>query len=94
MSDKQQVIRSYPGTVVPSSSDTRVRGNEAGMVVLDEHQPRMSDEQIFCLCHEFPPAVAVPGRAAIEATLRQAKARELGDAASDPFEMETHEENR
>lgn len=41
-----------------------------------------------CLCCENPPSVEVPGIAAIEATLRQSKARELGDAASDPFEME------
>jgi len=54
----------------------------------------MTDEQIFCLCCENPPAVEVPGRAAIEETIRQAKARELGDAASDPFEMEAHAENR
>ena len=41
-----------------------------------------------CLCCENPPAVDVPGRAAIEETIRQAKARELGYKASDPFEME------
>jgi hypothetical protein len=41
-----------------------------------------------CLCCENPQDVDIPGRAAIEETIRQAKARELGDAASDPFEME------
>lgn len=41
-----------------------------------------------CLCCENPTDTDVPGRAAIEETIRQAKARGLGDAASDPFEME------
>jgi hypothetical protein len=41
-----------------------------------------------CLCCENPPSIDIPGRAAIEETIRQAKVRELGDAASDPFEME------
>jgi hypothetical protein len=49
----------------------------------------MRDEQIFCLCCENPPAEDAPGRAAIEETIRQAKDRGLGDAASDPFEIES-----
>ena len=57
-----------------------LRGMEIERVAFDQLDP--------CLCCENPPAVDVPGRAAIEETIRQAKARELGDAASDPFEME------
>ena len=56
---------------------------------IDEYR---SEVPPTCLCCENPPSVDVPGLAAIEETLRQAKARELGDAASDPFEMEAHEE--
>lgn len=55
---------------------------------IDVIQNRLRADLQECLCCENPPAVDVPGRAAIEDTLRQAKERELGDVASDPFEME------
>jgi hypothetical protein len=53
-----------------------------------EPQQKLQSKDANCLCCPNPPSVEYPGLAAIEATIRQAKARELGDAASDPFEME------